>query len=176
MTLTKGTPELCGGQAMRTAAQVMKLMRLFDQQTVLLACIFSTFAMTGLIWLIQLVQYPLFARVGRESFCDYEREHCHRITPLVLPLMATELASSLWLGFRPIAGLESMLMIGACLAVSLWVSTFLLQVPLHNRLCREFCEADHRRLVLSNWLRTAVWTVRSAMLLMVLGELIQVPV
>ncbi len=150
-------------------------MSLFDQHTVLLACVFSTFAMTGLIWLIQLVQYPLFDRVGREAFCEYEREHCRRITPLVLPLMTTELISSLWLGLHPLAGLESLLHSGAALAVALWVSTFLMQVPLHNRLSREFQATDHRRLVWSNWLRTVIWSVRSVILLIVLREVIQLP-
>lgn len=28
----------------------------------------NTWFMTGLIWLVQAVQYPLFVRVGREGF------------------------------------------------------------------------------------------------------------
>lgn len=143
-----------------------------DQNTVLLICCFATMAMTGLIWLIQLVQYPLFSRVGRSAFVEYEREHCQRITPLVFPLMLAELSSSIWLAFSPIAGFERHLLLGAVLSVSLWVCTFLIQVPLHNRLCRDFCDRDHRYLVLSNWLRTAVWSGRSLLMLMILRDLL----
>jgi len=31
----------------------------------------ATFAMTGLIWLVQLVQYPGFARVGTAEFAEF---------------------------------------------------------------------------------------------------------
>ena len=35
----------------------------------------STWAMVGLIWLIQIVHYPLFSRVGADQFKLYEQEH-----------------------------------------------------------------------------------------------------
>ncbi len=43
----------------------------------------STWFMVGLIWLIQIVHYPLFARVGVEQFVPYEREHSRLITYIV---------------------------------------------------------------------------------------------
>ena len=36
----------------------------------------STFAMTGIIWLVQLVQYPGFRRVGAAEFGEFHRHHC----------------------------------------------------------------------------------------------------
>ena len=36
----------------------------------------ATFGMTGLIWLVQLVQYPAFARVGAAEFAAFHRHHC----------------------------------------------------------------------------------------------------
>ena len=65
-------------------------------QGILLACAFSTAAMTGLIWLIQVVQYPLMGSVGTEQFVSYEQQHCNRITPVVMPLMTVELLTALW--------------------------------------------------------------------------------
>ena len=40
-------------------------------------------ALTGLIWTIQVVHYPLFARVGEAEWRAYEREHQRRITLVV---------------------------------------------------------------------------------------------
>ena len=41
----------------------------------------------------------------------------------------------------------------------------LVQVPLHRRLQGGFDAAAHRRLVRTNWLRTAAWTLRAALAL-----------
>ncbi len=139
---------------------------------VLLACAFCTFAMTGLIWLIQLVQYPLMSRVGPDFFVTYEQLHCRNITPIVLPLMTVELATSVWLAWRPVAGAEWLLMTGCGLVGLLWASTFFLQVPMHDVLCQAFDAGVHRRLVQSNWIRTGLWSARSALMLWVLAEVL----
>ncbi len=130
----------------------------------LLACTFSTFAMTGLIWLIQQVNYPLMSHVPEDSFVAYEAAHCRRITPVVLPLMTCELLTSLWLCFRPVAEVQHELFIGGILTVLLWLSTFIIQVPMHSQLEKAFTRTVWRRLVLSNWIRTAIWSARSALM------------
>ena len=138
---------------------------------ILLACTFSTFAMTGLIWLIQQVNYPLMALVSEDDFVAYEAAHCRRISPVVLPLMVCELLTSGWLAFRPISPVEQELIVGAFLTGLLWLSTFLIQVPLHNRLEKCFDRATWRRLVLTNWIRTILWSARSVLMAATLMEL-----
>ncbi|MEZ6039682.1 MAG: hypothetical protein R3C20_04200 [Planctomycetaceae bacterium] len=123
--------------------------------------------MTGLIWLVQLVHYPLMANVGPAQFVQYEKAHCQKITPIVFPLMMLELISSIWIAFRPpvaspfsaSAGLWNSL---ALATILIWLSTALVQVPLHRKLENGFESGVHRRLVRSNWLRTLLWSVRSA--------------
>lgn len=138
----------------------------------LLVCVFSTFAMTGLIWLIQVVQYPLMSEVGASSFVQYERGHCDRITPVVLPLMTAELFAAAFLVWRPLPGHSTVLVVAFVALLLIWASTFFLQVPLHNQLCQAFNADLHRRLVLSNWIRTVLWSVRSSMMLWVLYRVI----
>jgi hypothetical protein len=130
----------------------------------LLACVFSTFAMTGLIWLIQVVTYPLMSLVPEDRFVDYEAAHRRNITPLVLPLMTCELLTSAWLSFVPIPTVRAELIGGGVLTVLLWLSTFLIQVPLHSRLAVGFIREDWRRLVMTNWIRTVLWTGRSLLM------------
>jgi hypothetical protein len=54
---------------------------------------------------------------------------------------------------------------GAVLVAAIWLSTALLQVPLHNRLQAAFSQEDARRLVATNWIRTAAWSLRAALVL-----------
>lgn len=42
----------------------------------------------------------------------------------------------------------------------IWLSTFLIQVPLHNALGVEKDTEAIRRLVQTNWIRTILWTVK----------------
>jgi hypothetical protein len=59
--------------------------------------------------------------------------------------------------------------VGICLLAVIWLSTFFAQVPLHARLAKGFDAVTHRRLVLSNWLRTAAWTGRGILALVMLS-------
>jgi len=142
-------------------------------QGILLACAFSTAAMTGLIWLIQVVQYPLMGSVGTEQFVSYEQQHCNRITPVVMPLMTVELLTALWLAWKPIPGSSGTLWLAAAAVLGIWASTFFIQVPLHDRLCVAFDAELHRRLVLSNWIRTVLWTFRSVLMFRLLLQAMQ---
>jgi hypothetical protein len=122
--------------------------------------------LTGLIWTIQIVHYPLFARVGPAQFPAYEAAHTASITPLVGPVMLLELLAALALVFaRPPAIPAWAAWTALALVALIWASTILLQVPRHSQLASGFHPAAHAALVSSNWLRTAAWSARSALLL-----------
>jgi hypothetical protein len=126
----------------------------------------ATFALTGLIWTIQLVHYPLFSLVGPDSFPSYHQQHTTRITWLVAPLMLTELltaASLVYLGNRNPWLLASLVPL-----IFNWLSTWRVQIPLHNILTSGFNLHAHQRLVSSNWWRTAAWSSRTACLLLII--------
>lgn len=121
----------------------------------------STWAMVGLIWLIQIVHYPLFARVGELHFKEYSEDHQRLITYVVLPLMFVELASSFALYFsRPDGVSKAWVIAGLALVMLIWGSTFLIQVPQHSRLLLGYDAEMCRRLVAGNWIRTIAWSVR----------------
>src|SRR5690242_11744149 len=90
---------------------------------VLLICLASTLFMTGLVWFVQVVHYPLFARVGTASFADYHHAHSRATTRVVLVPMALELASSLALIFIHPAGIgRALAWAGLAAAVLTWLS------------------------------------------------------
>lgn len=121
----------------------------------------STWAMVGVIWIIQIVHYPLFASVGSDQFRGYEQDHQRLITYIVLPLMFCELITSglLWV-YRPVGSSAVLIGIGIALVLLIWGSTFLLQVPQHGQLGNGFDAAVHQKLVSGNWIRTVAWTLR----------------
>jgi len=124
----------------------------------------ATSLMAGLIWFVQIVHYPLFARVGADGFFSYEREHQARTGMVVGPLMLVEAGSSafiLFAGATPnVPGARGAAIVGFGLVLAIWASTAFVQIPLHRRLEEGFDAQAIRSLVATNWLRTIAWTAR----------------
>jgi hypothetical protein len=124
----------------------------------------ATLTMLGVILVVQLVHYPLFRHVGQASYDTYQAEHMRRITWIVAPLMTTELGTALLLAWAPPPGVPAWAAgTGLALVLAIWATTGLVQVPLHARLTEGFDPAVHRRLVRTNWLRTAAWALRAGL-------------
>ena len=123
----------------------------------------ATLAMAGALWVVQLAIYPLFSAIGRDDFPGYHRRYAQRIGCVVAPLMLLEAGTAVWL-WRAGAGSSGFALSLGLLTV-VWVSTFAVQVPLHRRLAGGYDTALHRRLVLSNWIRTLACTARAALAL-----------
>ena len=139
--------------------------------TLFLAQLSATVFMTGLIWFVQIVHYPLFAAVDRSAFTRYAVLHASRTGWVVGPPMLVEAATSLLAlvpGLRPPFVSLRVSLLSAILVILLWSITGLVQVPLHNTLARGYDPGRITRLVRTNWLRTLLWTARSALLLSVL--------
>ena len=139
----------------------------------LLAQSAATLALCGLIWTVQVVHYPLFARVGEAAFRGYHEAHTRLMTIVVAPLMAVELGTALWWIASPVPGVTpAAAWIGLALVLVCWLSTAFIQVPQHRRLAVGFDAPTHRALVRSNWIRTVAWTARGALCLWLLGTLV----
>lgn len=122
--------------------------------------------MTGLIWFVQVVHYPLFAQVGAVEFPGYEAGHSFRTTIVVAPVMLLELLVSVLLVVYAPAGMERWVVWAAAgMTAVVCASTFFVQVPLHEQLAAAFVREAQEWLARSNWIRTIGWTVRSGLLL-----------
>jgi hypothetical protein len=131
---------------------------------ILLANLVSTVAMTGLIWFVQIVHYPLLGSVGVLEFPEYEKKHVQLTAFVVGPPMLTEAASALGLVFIRSDRVPAWAAwVGLALVGLIWLSTIALQVPCHSRLEAGFDSRTHRLLVRSNWIRTVAWTFRSCL-------------
>jgi len=144
--------------------------------TLLLVHAAATWTMVGVIWVMQLVHYPLFAQVGTETYATYQTLHMQRITWIVGPVMLVELATAGLLAAGYAADVPSaQVWIGLGLLAFIWVSTGLVQAPLHGMLTSGFDTQTHTWLVRSNWLRTVAWTLRGILALWMLAFLVRTP-
>ncbi|WP_145095350.1 hypothetical protein [Rosistilla carotiformis] len=126
----------------------------------------ATLFLVGLIWTIQVVHYPLFDGVGKRRFIVYQRRHQFLITFIVGPPMLSEAISSLLLVFYLPAEIpKSAALFGLFLVIAIWISTAAIQVPCHRSLANGYRSDVHRWLVRSNWIRTAAWTARGALVI-----------
>lgn len=126
----------------------------------------SSLIMLGVIWIIQLVQYPFFSQVNAENFPKYHAAHTFWITPVVAPTMIIELITSIFIIFYPPKNIDAKLLyIGLILTLIVWASTFFIQIPLHNKLANTFNADAHRLLVNTNWIRTIAWSLRAVLVI-----------
>jgi len=116
----------------------------------------------GLIYTIQFIHYPLFKQVKSENFRNYLSWHGKKITPLVAPLMVLELTTNCLLLFLDLNFVHTLSLI---LVFAIWLSTFLIQVPIHQNLQKGYNEVLINRLVKSNWIRTILWTLKGTLLI-----------
>lgn len=117
--------------------------------------------MTGIIWQVQLLTYPQFLKVTAADFPGYHQSHTERMTWVVgLPILA-ELALALLTAWQLRSGISY---VGLGLVIALWGTTALFQIPLHNRLARGHDLPSIRKLIVTNWLRTFLWSTRTVLL------------
>ena len=131
-----------------------------------LAHLASSLYMLGLIWFVQVVHYPLFDSVGSQQFPVYEQRHTALTTWVVAPPMLIEATTAVLLSwFRPTNIPQWSVWTGLALVGICWLSTAFIQVPCHELLSKVFDPVVHQRLVSTNWLRTAVWSLRGGLVL-----------
>jgi len=122
---------------------------------------FCAIYMTGIIWFVQLVQYPMLHLTNGSDAAEGHQEYTRRMGLAVGPVMLLELGLQIaWIIMFP--GPRSL--IGALLLVIIWASTIFLQVPCHRDLEQQYDPESHKELVRSNWIRTFAWTARAVLL------------
>lgn len=122
----------------------------------------STAFMTGVIWYVQLVHYPLMAGWPHDDFGSWEEQHRRRTGLIVVPAMLLEAGTAAALLWWPPAGVPGWLVwLAIVVLAGIHASTFLVQVPLHERLSAGWDAGAHARLVATNWARTILWTLRA---------------
>lgn len=124
--------------------------------------------MVGFIWTIQLLVYPMMARVPADGFVAFEQFHQRRVVVVLAIFAVVEVVAAAALALTDTGVPRGLWLAGGLLLVAIWVSTGAFYAPLHGRLADGFDASVHSLLVWSNWLRTLGWTARGVLALMML--------
>ena len=122
-----------------------------------------TYILIGLIWTIQMVHYPAFRDIDQDCFIEFEKKHTTNISLLVVPLMLLELLAAIVLVVMNPEEIKNILILKVVLGI--WLSTFLLSVPCHQKLTKGKDLVIIDRLVRTNWIRTILWSIKGVILL-----------
>ncbi len=111
----------------------------------------------SLILITQFVSYPLFLKVGKEQFSKYRQSYTFYISTIVLPAMVLEIL----LSFNQIIhGIDFFSVFNLIIIGIIWLSTFFIQVPIHNKIAYRYDKKLIKKLILTNWIRTCAWTCK----------------
>jgi len=109
-----------------------------------------------LIWLVQTIVYPGMHGWEKPRFVRLHRDYSRRIAFIVGPLMLLQAALAL---NRLAAAPNRLAVVHVLLIGGVWAATIFFSVPLHRRLSGGYDVRNVDRLVATNWLRTAGWSL-----------------
>ncbi|QVL56875.1 MAG: hypothetical protein KFB93_05685 [Simkaniaceae bacterium] len=136
-----------------------------------IAQLVATWVLIGIMWFSQVVHYPLYKKI-KEGFVEYERSHIRRAALLLGPIMLVEAVTAfLLVGATPGGILTTLAGVNLVLLVLIWLSTFLFQITLHQKLSIRFSPKVLRNLITSNWIRTLLWTLKGVIIIFMIYHL-----
>ncbi|GDX34654.1 hypothetical protein LBMAG16_14850 [Actinomycetes bacterium] len=122
--------------------------------------------MTGVIWFVQWVHYPLLATVpvdGAVKVAEQHQRHTGQV--LAIPMAVegfTTLALLVYQFAGELNGVSAILpWVGAAMLAVALGSTVFVSVPLHAKMATNPTAELGQRLVATNWPRTIAWTARA---------------
>ena len=131
---------------------------------VLLVHLTFTSIMTGVIWVIQIVHYPSFHFIEKELYTVFQKFHMNKISIIVIPIMVAELITGIML-FLDKSSKSPFLIISFIILVLIWLITGVFFTKAHNELITGYQELVVNQLVVMNWIRTLLWTLRLLLLI-----------
>jgi hypothetical protein len=117
----------------------------------------ATWALVGVSWYSQIIHYPLYKKI-KEGFVEYERSHIRRTAFFLSPMMLVEAISAIILVGISKGELTTFAITNLILLIFIWLATFLFQITQHQKLSVRFSNKILNNLIMSNWVRTLLWT------------------
>lgn len=129
----------------------------------------ATWFLVGLIWTIQLIHYPSFAAIDPHRYSSFQQTHMVGMGRLIAAPWLVEGLTVLGLFvFAPTGWMRLLATAGGLLELVVIGVTIRSSIPAHEALSAGFSDDAHKRLLRSNWMRTAAWTSRGLIAIAVL--------
>ena len=140
---------------------------------VLIANLVASCVMTGVIWFVQHVHYPLLAQVQMGQAVAVAEEHQRRTGHVVaLPMAVEGLTTLALLAQQPVGVTWYLPWIGAILLAVALGCTVLLSVPLHSQMAKNPDALVGAKLVATNWPRTIAWSLRAVVCVVMVAQMV----
>ena len=113
--------------------------------------------LVGIIAITQFITYPLFKFIDSE-FKKYHKAYTKRMGYVVAPLMVLELLLVIKITTHYYS--NAIIILIGILTLIIWLSTFFIQVPVHNNISKEKPKNKVLFLIKSNYIRTLCWILK----------------
>ena len=122
--------------------------------------------MTGVNWLLQIVDYPLFLKCNKCNFSEHNVFHSKNSVMVILVPMLIDLIFSIIYIMdysQAIGGVPPY--INIFLTILIMYSAFFISYPIQEKLYQEGYNAEEiKKYIKTNWIRTICWTLKLAVL------------
>lgn len=125
--------------------------------------------MFGSVWLVHLVDYPLFKFVGK-GLGNYEKERLRRVLSVGYTMLFIETITAAFLMFTPQIIPTTFAIINLALMIPIWIITSKVEIPIHRALTKGYKQKEENKLLRGNKYRVLFYTLRIIILFLVLTQ------
>ena len=111
----------------------------------------------SLVLITQFITYPTFLSIEKKKFPVYHKKYVNKISLIVAPVMIIEL---LTLSSIAYFSADFLIIKSLILLLVIWLTTFTIMVPSHNKISKAFNKKEINRLINYNWIRTILWSFK----------------
>ncbi len=113
--------------------------------------------LVSLVFMTQFITYPTFLNIDKDKFSDYHRKYVNNISFIVAPVMFIELLTLILIAYF---SKDFLIIKSLILLLVIWLTTFFIMIPSHNRISKSFNIKEIKSLINYNWIRTILWTFK----------------
>ncbi len=123
--------------------------------------------LVSLVFMTQFITYPTFLHIDKDKFSEYHRKYVNNISFIVAPVMLIEL---LTLSLIAYFSSEFLIIKSLFLLLVIWLTTFFIMIPSHNRISKSFNIKEIKSLINYNWIRTILWSFKLLVIIFLFYE------
>ena len=123
--------------------------------------------LVSLVFMTQFITYPTFLHIDKDKFSEYHRKYVNNISFIVAPVMLIEL---LTLSLIAYFSSEFLIIKSLILLLVIWLTTFFIMIPSHNRISKSFNKKEIISLTNYNWVRTILWSFKLLLIIFLYFE------
>lgn len=113
--------------------------------------------LVSLVFMTQFITYPTLLNIDKDKFSDYHRKYVNNISFIVAPVMLIELLTLFLIAYF---SKDFLIIKSLILLLVIWLTTFFIMIPSHNRISKSFNIKEIKSLINYNWIRTILWSFK----------------